>query len=237
MKTQTLLLIPFSAALVFGQSKTTWIGTLVDATCQNTRTERTESKETNSQRSVTTTTETRTENLDCPVTSTTNSFGIVTADGRFVRFDNPSNTRVIEIVRKDQGFNRSASDRAPMRVRVIGTATGDVAVVESLVSDARSGNADRVADAPEAIFDARYKDDRGKLVVGAQALSFEDLSDAKHSRTWTYSQIKELKREGGNTLKIEPYNGDDAEFRLEGSAMSEAVYKTIGDRIAAARAR
>jgi len=237
MKTRTLLLIPLSTALVFGQSKTTWIGTLVDATCQNTRTERTESKETNSQRSVTTTTETRTETLDCPVTSTTNTFGLITSDGRFVRFDNPSNTRVIEIVRKDQTFTRSASDRAPMRVRVIGTANGDVAVVESLVSDARSGSADRVADAPEAVFDARYKDDRGKLVVGASALTFEDISDAKRSRTWTYSQIKEMKREGGNTLKIEPYTGDDVEFRLEGSAMSEAVYKTIAYRIVAARSR
>jgi hypothetical protein len=233
MKALNLLLIPLSVGFVFGQTKTTWIGTLVDATCQNTRTERTDTKEANGQRTVTTTTET----VECPVTSTTNTFGVITSDGRFVRFDNPSNTKVIEIVRTNQGFNQSAANRAPMRVRVIGTANGDIAVVESLTSDGTTGTADRVADSPQSVFDVRYKDDRGKLVVGAQAMTFEDVSNAKNSRTWTYSQIKELKRENGNQIRIEPYTGDEIELRVEGAGMSEAVYKSIADRIVAARSR
>ncbi len=236
MKATYFLAIPLTAGLAFGQSKTAWIGTLVDANCQSTRTERTESRDANGQRSVTTTTQT-TQNLDCPVTSASTTFGIVTSDGRFVRFDNPSNTRVIEIVRGDQGFSRSAADRTPIRVRVLGTANGDLAVVETLTSDAsQSAGADRLADAPDAIYDVRYKGDRGKLVIGSKAISLENLSDAKESRSWTYAQIKELKRDG-NELEIVPYTGDDEEFRVEGAGMTDVVYKSIGDRIAASRAR
>jgi len=88
----------------------------------------------------------------------------------------------------------------------------------------------------DAIFDVRHKDDRGKLIVGANGVSFEDVSNADRSRSWTYGQIKELKRQG-REIKIEPHSGDSFEFRLEGSAMSDAVYNTIADRIVAARRR
>jgi hypothetical protein len=51
------------------------------------------------------------------------------------------------------------------------------------------------------MFDVRYHDHRGKLVVTATGVNFEDVSDADHSRKWTYAQIKELKRDG-NEIKI-----------------------------------
>jgi hypothetical protein len=86
------------------------------------------------------------------------------------------------------------------------------------------------------ISDARYDGDRGKLVVTSTGLNFEDLEDADHSRSWTYAQIKELKRDG-NKIKIKPQDGDSAEFHLESAAMTDTVYDTIGDRVAAARAK
>src|SRR5262245_5035757 len=58
------------------------------------------------------------------------------------------------------------------------------------------------AEARNAAFDVRYHDDKGKLVVSEKSVNFEDISDSKHSRSWTYAQIKELKRDG-NEIKIE----------------------------------
>jgi len=242
MRSIGIATIPFFAGLLFAQdpsrvetrtttTKTTWNGTLVDAACQSTRTERRESTDSALNRSVTTTT--RTETVDCPVTTATNTFGLVTADGKFIRFDNPSNTRVVEIVRGDRALNSHLVDRAPLRVSVIGSANGDVAVVESL--NAEAGFQSTAASESDVIFDVKYHDDRGKLLITSRGVNFEDLSEAKHSRSWSYAQIKELKRDGSRELKIEPHSGSSYEFRLEGRDLSDAVYRMIGDRIAMAR--
>jgi hypothetical protein len=158
---------------------------------------------------------------------TTNSFGLLTADGHYIRFDNPSNTRVVEIVRK--------SATAPTRVKVIGTANGDVAVVESLVP-AEGGYAER-SETSTVSLDVRYGDDRGKLIISDSGLRFENVSHADKSQNWTYSQIREFHREDNNKVKIDPYRGDTFEFRLDGPKMADSVYKTISDRIVAARGR
>lgn len=213
-------------------TKTTWNGVLVDAACQSTRTERKETRENIPGRTKTETTVT--ERIECPATSSTTSFGLLTSDGRFIRFDNPSNTRVVEIVRSNKGLDKYLVERTPLNVKVIGTASGDVAVVESLNSDVVVTEVERTT--ADVTIDVRYGGDHGKLVVSANGLRFEDISDADDSRTWSYSQIKEVKREG-RKIKIEPYSGDSYEFELEGRAMSDAVYKMIADRIVAARGR
>ena len=243
MRFATIAILCISTSVLYGQAqrrteitttRTTWNGTLVDAACQSGRTERHETTHENAGARSTRTETTRVETVECPATATTTSFGLLTADGRFIRFDNPSNARVIEVVRSNQVF----ADRAPLRVSVVGTLNGDVAVVESLNPEGVSvAQAERVVVPSNLAFDVRYHDDRGKLVVGDSGLRFEDISDAKHSRSWTYAQIKELKREGGNEIKIEPFSGDSIEFHLDGPAMSEAVYNTIADRIVAARGR
>ena len=69
---------------------------------------------------------------DCPITSSTTSFGLMTSDGRYMRFDEPSNTRVVETVKSNREWNRDMSDRKPVRVRVVGTPNGDVVVMESI---------------------------------------------------------------------------------------------------------
>jgi hypothetical protein len=247
-----LIIFPLCAGLLFAQprsrvetqtttTKNTWNGTLVDAACQSTRTEQKESRDVGNNRTVTTTT--RTEHLDCPVTTTTTTFGLMTSDGRYIRFDDLSNARVVDIVKRDRTYDTYISNRAPLNVRVVGTANGEVAVVDAI--DPQSG-AQSVTQTQtqtvtqtreEAIIDVRWHDDRGKLVVTERGVNFEDLSDAKHSRSWTYGQIKELRRDGRNELKIEPHHGDSYEFRLEGRTMSDNVYRMIGDRIAASRSR
>src|SRR5688572_22330166 len=122
MKT-VIVIIPLFASFLFAQeqsrietrttTKTSWNGTLVDAACQTTRTERTETTRTPDQiGGVRTTTQTTTERVDCPVTTTTTTFGLLTRDGKFVRFDDPSNTRVVEIVRSNRAFN--LAERGPI---------------------------------------------------------------------------------------------------------------------------
>jgi hypothetical protein len=238
MKARTLSVIPIFAGFLMAQdqvrtetrtTKMTWSGVLVDAECQNTRTERKETTNEPLRRTETTVTET----VTCPVTPTTSTFGVITKDGKYVRFDNPSNTRVVEIVRSNPAF----AEANPVKVTVIGTANGEVAVVESLnPQGAVVQSQTTTRSAAETIFDVRYGGDRGKLMVTSTGLNFENLEDADDSRSWTYAQIKELKREG-NKIKIEPHDGDSLEFHVEGAAMTDAVYQTIANRIVSARAK
>ena len=84
---------------------TTFNGTLVDAGCQATHTENKETTSTDPAGN-TTTTKTKTETIECPVTTTTTTFGLLTPEGRYVRFDDPSNTRIVEIVKTTRNGTR-----------------------------------------------------------------------------------------------------------------------------------
>jgi hypothetical protein len=109
---------------------TTYNGTLIDAGCRTTHTVHKESH-TNPDSSITTKTE-RSTTTDCPATMTTSSFGLLTSDGKFVRFDDPSNTKIVEIVKTNKTWSKELNDRAPIKVRVVGTPHGDVVVMESI---------------------------------------------------------------------------------------------------------
>ena len=111
-------------------TKTTFNGTLVDAACRTTHTER---KTTSTPDPNTTRTETtHTESVDCPATTTTTTFGLVTADGKYVRFDEPSNTRVIQVVKSHKDWKKFMDDKKPFKVNVVGTRNGEVVVVETI---------------------------------------------------------------------------------------------------------
>src|SRR5689334_14277579 len=102
-------LIPVCAGFLFAQAQpqqstrtetttsTTYNGTLVDAGCRTTHSANREVTESTPEKSQTT--QTKTETTECPVTQTTTSFGLLTSDGKFVRFDDPGNTRVIEVMK------------------------------------------------------------------------------------------------------------------------------------------
>src|SRR5258708_40220809 len=112
-KFAAIAVIPLFAGFLFAQNQTrtettttTWNGTLVDAACQNTHTEHhASSTQTNPDQSVTTKSESsRSETVNCPVTTTTTTFGLLTPVVRYIRFDEPSNARVIEIVKTNTGW-------------------------------------------------------------------------------------------------------------------------------------
>ena len=139
LKLAALAIIPLFAGYLCAQETTetrttttkTWNGTLVDAGCQATHTEHKETTTKNPDRSVTTRTE-HTETVECPVITSTSSFGLLTADGQYIRFDDPSNTKIIEMVKSNKKWNKYITDRAPLRVSVVGSPHGDVVVLESI---------------------------------------------------------------------------------------------------------
>jgi hypothetical protein len=137
--------IPLFAGFLWAQSdqvtktettttKTTYNGTLLDAGCLNKHTEHKETTSTSSpgQTSTSTRTETTTEVTECPVTTTTTTFALQTPEGKYVRFDEPSNTRIVEVVKSKKEWNDLINDRKPVKVRIVGAPNGDVVVMESI---------------------------------------------------------------------------------------------------------
>jgi hypothetical protein len=55
-----------------------------------------------------------------------------TPEGKYVRFDDPSNTRIVEVVKGNKTWSRTINEHKPLRVRVVGTPNGDVVVMESI---------------------------------------------------------------------------------------------------------
>jgi hypothetical protein len=141
-KFASMAVIPLFAGFLCGQTtktettttKTTYNGTLMDAGCVNKQTEHKETTTTTTpdQTSTTTRTETTNEVMDCPVTTTTTTFALQTPDGKYVRFDDPSNSRIIEVVKGNKVWTKSISDHKPLKVRVVGTPNGDVVVMDSI---------------------------------------------------------------------------------------------------------
>jgi hypothetical protein len=104
-------------------------GTLVDQSCYTTHTH---TKETNSDPNSTTTTVTTKDSSDCPVTTSTKTFSLRTPDGKMVRFDDASNTRVVQMMKSDKDFNDDMNGHRPVRVRVVAMPNGEVMVIKDI---------------------------------------------------------------------------------------------------------
>ena len=139
-KFATVALIPLCAGFMWAQDQQTtttetqttttnrnWTGTLMDAACQSTHSEHKESTTTDQATGTTRTESSRTETTECPVTETTTSFGLMTSEGKFVRFDDASNGRIVEVVRKNKKWDKHAP-----QVHVVGRANGDVIVLDTI---------------------------------------------------------------------------------------------------------
>ena len=102
-----------------------------------------------------------------------------------------------------------------------------------------AGNATKPAPGT-ATYEVRHShtigDCRGRLIVAANQLSFESVSNVSHSRRWEYQAIKETELSNPYELQIKPFTGDTYKLRFDGSGMDPAAYKNLVDRITAARA-
>lgn len=75
----------------------------------------------------------------------------------------------------------------------------------------------------------------GRLAISEDRVIYESIDDIGHSRNWQLKDIKELKQDNPYKLTVEPFRGDKYTFRLEGQGMDPAVFKTLVDRVTAAR--
>jgi cytoskeletal protein RodZ len=149
-KLLTLAAIPLLTGMIWAQAdqqqtetRTTttttktsnWNGTLVDAGCYTHQTANRETKDVTHPDENTTKTETTktvTETTECPVTTTTTTFGLLTPDGKYVRFDEPSNTRIIEVAKNNKKWHTFMEEKKPVQVRVVGTSNGELIVVKTI---------------------------------------------------------------------------------------------------------
>ncbi len=134
--------IPLMAGFLMAQSQqsesttttttktSTWDGQLVDQGCYTTHVQQKDSNSDGNGGS----TETVTNKYvtECPVTTSSTSFGMVTSDGKFVRFDDAGNTRIVEMVKSNKDWNDYMTNKKPVKVRVVGTANGDVVVIKQI---------------------------------------------------------------------------------------------------------
>jgi hypothetical protein len=144
-KIAAVAVIPLFAGFLWAQqdqaaqstttTTTTWNGTLVDAGCRTTHTQHKESSsQTSPDRSSSTASRTETESTttDCPVTTTTTSFGLLTPEGKYIRFDQPSNVKVVEMVKGNKKWTETITEKKPLKVEVVGAPNGDVVVVQRI---------------------------------------------------------------------------------------------------------
>src|SRR5260370_6109849 len=131
-KLAVVALAPLFAGFLFAQSTqetttttTTVNGTLVDAGCRTTHSETTESNPASPST-------TSRDTTDCPVLESTTTFGLLTSDGKYVRLDDASNTRVVEMVKGNKQWHTFITEHKPIKVHVVGSQNGEIMVVKTI---------------------------------------------------------------------------------------------------------
>ena len=76
----------------------------------------------------------------------------------------------------------------------------------------------------------------GRLIVTADKVSFESLTDINDSRQWSMKDIKEVEHKSPYKLEIKPFAANDYSFALLGTGMDNADYALLTKLIASARA-
>lgn len=88
-------------------------------------------------------------------------------------------------------------------------------------------------------FEARHDHFRGsckgRLIISPTQISYESVDDVGHSRRWEYSSIQEIKQKNPYEIEIKPFTGGTYKLNLDGSGMLPATFKTLVDRVTAAR--
>jgi hypothetical protein len=141
-KLAVVAVIPLFAGFLWAQEQTTttttktttWNGTLVDAGCRTTQTEHRESSTSNPEPGATKTesSHSTTTSTECPVTTTTTTFGFLTPEGHYYKFDEPSNTKIVEMVKSGHKWHTYITEKKPVKVRVVGAPNGEVVVMETI---------------------------------------------------------------------------------------------------------
>jgi hypothetical protein len=83
----------------------------------------------------------------------------------------------------------------------------------------------------------RIGDCKGRLLFTADQVSYESVDNVSHSRRWEYKSIKETSLPNPYELELKPFSGGTYKFFLDGSGMDPAAYKSLVDRVVAARTK
>jgi hypothetical protein len=75
----------------------------------------------------------------------------------------------------------------------------------------------------------------GKLMITAERVIYESVSNAGHSRQWQLSDIKEVQLKNPYEIELKPFTGDSYSLKLVGQGMDSADHQKLVDRIVKAR--
>ena len=84
--------------------------------------------------------------------------------------------------------------------------------------------------------DVRNGDQQGKLMLRQDELAFESLTDAKHSRSWKYAEIRSLEKKRKEVL-VRPFKGSRYYFQFPDNKMRDQIYDAVSQRILTARSQ
>ena len=85
------------------------------------------------------------------------------------------------------------------------------------------------------VIDVKNGDQRGKLTISDTALAFDSLTDAKHSRTWKYSEIRTFEKRIIKGVRVRPFKGSRYDFSFDNIANRDRIFTLISQRIVEAR--
>jgi hypothetical protein len=87
----------------------------------------------------------------------------------------------------------------------------------------------------ETAIDVRNGDQKGKLFVRDGELAFESLTDAKHSQTWKYADIRSLEKKIWKAMRVRPFKGDRYDFQFDKGENRDRIYNLISQKVVDAR--
>lgn len=105
---------------------------------------------------------------------------------------------------------------------------------------AAGGSAASSSDSKQMSFPAEYtrllgRSSRGRLIVNDDIIAYESTDRLDTSRRWQYRDIKEIKLKNPYEIEINPFVGGKYTLKLSGKGMDNGEFKTIVDRVTAAR--
>lgn len=148
-------------------------------------------------------------------------------------------------------FKQSMRDQSGERTRAI-FRFPNAADVDAITRWSKTATASQSSTAPsnetagntaDHLFDYSVKHNHklgsctGRLMVSADRLVFESLTDVNDSRQWSMRDIKEVKHKSPYKLEVKPFTGNDYAFQFLGKGMDNADFTALTKLIAAARAR
>ncbi len=87
----------------------------------------------------------------------------------------------------------------------------------------------------DTVIDVRNGDQKGKLLVRDTELQFESLTDAKHSQTWKYADIRTLEKKIFKAMRVRPFQGSRYDFQFDNVGNRDRIYNLISQKVVEAR--